>query len=87
MIIEETEMKYEVFLEADRPKWVFLFDVYFTKLRDNLERELKTLVNPQRKMHRPILILLSGTLVISFQRLGQCSAQAHIIISNAAEFF
>jgi hypothetical protein len=32
LIIKETEMEFEVYLEADHPKWIFLFDVYFEKL-------------------------------------------------------
>ena|ERR1700754_4141172 len=41
LIIEETETEFLVYLEARRPKWILLFDVYFTKLRDDLERELQ----------------------------------------------
>jgi len=41
LIIEETESEFEVYLEADSPKWILLFDVYFTKLRNDLERELQ----------------------------------------------
>ena len=42
LIIEETETEFEIFLEADHPKWIFLFDVYFKTLRDDLERELQS---------------------------------------------
>jgi len=42
LIIEEIESAFEVYLEAESPKWIFLFDVYFTKLRSDLERELQT---------------------------------------------
>jgi hypothetical protein len=31
-----------VFLEAESPKWIFFFDIYFTKLRNDLERELQS---------------------------------------------
>ena len=41
LIIEETETEFEVFLEAEHPKWIFLFDVYFITLRNDLERELQ----------------------------------------------
>jgi len=41
LIIEETDTEFEVYLEADSPKWILLFDVYFTKLRNDLERELQ----------------------------------------------
>src|SRR5689334_11063182 len=37
LVIEETESEFEVYLEADSPKWILLFDVYFTKLRNDLE--------------------------------------------------
>ena len=42
LIIEETATEFEVFLEAESPKWIFLFSVYFTSLRDDLERELQS---------------------------------------------
>jgi len=42
LIIEETESEFEVFLEAESPRWILLFDVYFTKLRNDLERELQS---------------------------------------------
>jgi len=41
LVIEETVSEFEVYLEADSPKWILLFDVYFTKLRNDLERELQ----------------------------------------------
>jgi len=42
LIIEETESEFEVYVEAKRPKWVLFFSVYFTKLRNDLERELQS---------------------------------------------
>jgi hypothetical protein len=42
LIIEETETEFEVYLEAESPKWIFLFDVFFTTLRNDLERELQS---------------------------------------------
>jgi len=42
LIIQETATTFEVCLEAEYPGWKFLFDVYFTKLRDDLERELQS---------------------------------------------
>jgi len=42
LIIEETETEFEIFLEAEHPKWILLFDVYFITLRDDLERELQS---------------------------------------------
>jgi hypothetical protein len=39
--IEESDSEFEVYLEADHPKWLLLFDVYFEKLRNDLERELQ----------------------------------------------
>ena len=44
LIIRETATTFEVVLEAEYPGWKFLFDVYFTKLRDDLERELQSAV-------------------------------------------
>lgn len=41
LIVEETETEFQIFLEAEHPKWIFLFNVYFVKLRDDLERELQ----------------------------------------------
>jgi hypothetical protein len=41
LVIEETDTDLKVYLEADRPRWISLFDVYFIKLRDDLERELQ----------------------------------------------
>lgn len=41
LIIDETDATFEVCLEAEYPGWKFLFDVYFTKLRDDLEKELQ----------------------------------------------
>ena len=41
LIIEESETEFEVYLEADSPKFLLLFDVFFTTLRDDLERELQ----------------------------------------------
>lgn len=41
LIIEETVSAFEVYLEADSPKWILLFSVYFTKLRNDLEREIQ----------------------------------------------
>lgn len=37
-----SESEFEVLLEAQSPKWILLFDVYFTKLRNDLERELQS---------------------------------------------
>ena len=42
LIIEETETEFEVFLEAESPKWIIFFDIYFTKLRNDLEMELQS---------------------------------------------
>ena len=42
LIIEETETEFEVSLVAQSPKWIFLFDVFFTSLRNDLERELQS---------------------------------------------
>jgi hypothetical protein len=42
LIIEETESEFEIVLEADSPKWILLFDVYFTTLRNDIERELQS---------------------------------------------
>lgn len=41
LIIEETASEFEVYLEADSPKWLLLFGVYFTKLRNDLEKEIQ----------------------------------------------
>ena len=41
LVIEETESEFKVYLEADSLKWILLFDVYFTKLRNDLESELQ----------------------------------------------
>jgi len=41
LIIEETDSEFEVYLEAKWPKWKLFFDVYFTTLRNNIERELQ----------------------------------------------
>ena len=41
LIIEETVSEFEVYLEADSPRWILLFDIYFTKLRNDLEREIQ----------------------------------------------
>ena len=46
LVIEETDTTYEVILEAESPSWILLFDVYFTTLRDDIERELQS-QNPQ----------------------------------------
>lgn len=42
LIIEESASEFEVYLEAKRPKWILFFDVYFTSLRNDLERELQS---------------------------------------------
>ena len=42
LIIEETETTFEVSLEASWPRWIPLFSVYFTRLRDDIERELQS---------------------------------------------
>jgi hypothetical protein len=42
LIIEETASEFEVSLEAESPKWILLFDVFFTTLRNDLERELQS---------------------------------------------
>ena len=42
LTIEETDTTFEVTLEAQWPRWVPLFDVYFTYLRDDIERELQS---------------------------------------------
>jgi hypothetical protein len=41
LIVDETEAEFEVYLEAKWPKWKFFFDVYFTTLRNDIERELQ----------------------------------------------
>ncbi|SEW24319.1 hypothetical protein [Chitinophaga arvensicola] len=45
LIVTETDSTFEVCLEAEYPGWKFLFDVYFTKLRDDLEKELQLKVS------------------------------------------
>jgi hypothetical protein len=42
LVIEETETTFEVYLEAKSPKWILLFDVFFTSLRNDMERELQS---------------------------------------------